>query len=162
MVSGPGSDVFLISSTIPLQADGNLDGIEGTLNIEAGAGINTLTVNDSSGTTNENVTLSANQITGFAGRSNDVTIFYSATDGSFDTPDQRDIFLLGSRAQANTFHIQGTPEESTAWIEGSSEDDVFQVSSDAPANQGNLDGIGGNLTIEAFEGTANRLVVSDF
>src|SRR5207249_6798943 len=72
------------------------------------------------------------------------------------------IRLLGPDALRDVFNVQSTPGGSTTKIESNGGDDAFNVSSDAPANTGNLDGIAGILNLDAGAGAANRLIVSDF
>src|SRR5262249_60091671 len=81
--TGAGNDTINVSSNAPTNT-GSLAGIAATLTIDAGAGSNTLNVSDfgaSSG--NSNVVISNTQITGFAGPTDNVTINYAATGGSF-------------------------------------------------------------------------------
>src|SRR5207248_157422 len=108
-------------------------------------------------------TVTNNQIAGFAGPANTATIFYSAAGGAFTNGGANDgLRLLGSDAFKDFFNVQSTLLGSTTEIDGNGDDDTFDVSSDAPANAGNLDAILGTLTVDAGAGAANRLIASDF
>ena len=101
--AGDSDDTLNVSSDAPAHL-GNLDGIAATLTMDAGAGANTLVVSDYAGATaNANVGVTANQITGFAGPSDNVAINYAATSGTFGN-----LTLEGSNTVADTFHL-GTP-----------------------------------------------------
>src|SRR5262249_16648963 len=72
------------------------------------------------------------------------------------------ILLRGSNSGGNTFNVQSTLTGSTTEIDGDGTNDIFNVASDAPTNNGNLAGIRGTLTVKGGSGTNNRLIVSDY
>src|SRR5207247_286296 len=61
---------------------------------------------------------------------------------------------------ADSLNVQAI--SSPTIILGGLGDDGISVSSDAPTNSGNLDGITSTLTVDAGAGNTNVLVVSDF
>jgi len=67
--------------------------------------------------------------------------------------------LVNALGGADAFNVKSTGPATE--LDGGTENDVYNVSSDAPTNTGNLDGITGALTVKAGAGTANRLIVSD-
>src|SRR5262249_25746106 len=103
---------------------GSLDGIQGSLTIDSGTGANVLRVSDYGQTTtaNSNVTVTATQITGFAGASNTSTIDYKASGGTFSN-----ITLDGSNALGDGFSISG---KTSVNIRGNGGDDSFAFSGD--------------------------------
>lgn len=60
----------------------------------------------------------------------------------------------------DTFNVQSLALETN--LNGQGGNDVYNVSSNAPTDTGNLDGINAPLNINAGNGTANRLIVSDY
>jgi hypothetical protein len=154
-----GDDAFNVSSDAGTNL-GNLNGVLGTLTVEAGSGFNRLTLSDYSATAgNVSVTVTSSSITGLA----PVPVFYAATGGSFSDGAANDgILIRGSNTAADTFNVQSTLAGSTTKIAALGGDDTFNVSSDAGTNLGNLDAILGTLTLDGGTGNANRLIVSDF
>ena len=172
--TGAGNDIINVSSDAPTNL-GTLNFIAATLNLDAGAGTNSLIVSDFAAVAgNTNVIVTNTQILNFAGAADNQIINYAATGGSFSN-----LTLIGSNTLSETFTIQNPNGILTlnmnggddtanvqslslaATINGNGGNDVFNVSSDAPANLGNLNGINGTLTLNAGTG-ANRLHVSDF
>ncbi|GEM_PF-3160615 len=66
------------------------------------------------------------------------------------------------QAGADIFNVTGTNAATNTSVSGGADDDVFNLSSDAPAHQGNLDGIQGTLNVDGGAGVFNALTVSDF
>lgn len=172
--AGAGNDFINLSSDAPLNS-GNLDGIAGTVNLDAGAGANTLSVSDLTGTTaNSNAFIGFNQILGFAGPTDATVINYTATGGSFSainiegSVNVGDTFTvnnpngplnLNTYGGADTVNVQAI--SFVANVNTGVDADTINVSSDAPTNLGNLDAINATLNLEAGSG-ANVLNVSDF
>jgi acrosin len=156
-----GDDTINVSSDAALDGtnlvnDGNLDGIAGTLTLDGGAGTNTLIVSDFGATTpnsNGNVIVTSSQITGFAGATDATVINYTSAGGT--------LTIRGSNTLGDLFNVRSTLVMVVTTVAGNGGNDTVNVSSDAPANTGNLDGIAGTLTLDGGAGT-NALVVSDF
>ena len=157
-----GNDTVDVSSTAGTVDPGSVDGINGTVNIDAGAGTNNrLIVDDTTGSASTDATITSNTIVGLA----PANIFYQATGGHFlDSNNTIDdgILIEGASSGGNIFNIQSTLAGSTTQIDGDGIDDVFNISSDAGTNNGNLGGIKGTLTVDGGTGFDNRLFVSDF
>lgn len=155
VLTGAASDAIRLSSTAGPGGDGTVDGILGTVEIDAGAGGgNTLLVDDAAATTaNTAAVITDAAITGVAGG----TIRYTATDGHFaqtaGTPAANDGILVRNTAFADTVAVRSTRAGSTTRVEGLGESDTFTVSSDelkasdAASQLPSLDGILGTLTI---------------
>ncbi len=169
-----GNDTINVASDAPVNA-GNLDGIAGTLTLDAGTGVNALNVSDfSSATANANAVINGTSITGFAGPTDATTIFYAATGGSFSL-----ITVFGSNLSGDVFTILSPngplslltfggadtvnirSNTFTVNVDTGADDDVVNISSDAPANLGNLNAIGATVSVD-LGGGANVLNVSDF
>jgi hypothetical protein len=81
--TGLGNDAISLSSDAPANL-GDLAGINSVINLDAGAGANTLTVSDfATGGGNANVTITGNQILGMAGAADGTPVGYTATGGTF-------------------------------------------------------------------------------
>ncbi len=175
IVGGLGKDNIVVCSKTDLT--GSLDNIGGALTIDGGQGVNTLTVSDA-GTTGlaNNATITSTQITGLAGASNNQAINYKSIGGSFGQitvigaagASLADQFTLNSPngplaldlgAGNDTVNVQALTKAAT--INGGSGSDTFNVSSDAPTDQGTLNNINGTLTVNAGTG-GNVLDVSDY
>src|SRR5262249_34290456 len=99
-------------------------------------------------------------------------INYVASGGGFNHANLEDgVLIVGSNTLSSTFNVQTTLGGSTTKILGGTAADDFVVSSTAntvgdpganAAPSGTLNGIAGNLTIDAAGSSANRLIVSDF
>ncbi len=171
---------------VGLAPNGTLNGIAGNLTIDAGSSaFNRLIVSDFGQTTTAkaNVIQTAaviggvtyQQVQNFAGNGNGPTINYVASGGGFNDvvggANLRDGALLaGSNTLSSTFNVQTTLASSTTKITGGSGTNYFIVSSTAAVTgipvtgltpNGTLNGIAGNLTIDAGSSAANRLIVSD-
>src|SRR5262245_12001828 len=176
VLGGDGNDTVNVSSNAPTNT-GNLAGIAADLTIDAGAGTNSLVVSDfGAASGNGNVVIGNTSITGLAGPSDNVTINYSATGGSFsllraigsNTPSLAEAFTidnpngtfrLDANAGADTANVRAIGASAT--LSMGAGNDVVNVSSDAPTNLGNLDGVNGTLTIDGGTGS-NVLKVSDY
>ncbi len=172
---------------VGLTPNGTLNGIVGNLMINAGSSAsNRLIVSDFGQTTTAkaNVIQTAaviggvtyQQVQNFAGNGNGPTINYVASGGGFNdvvggADFQDGVLLAGSNTLSNTFNVQTTLAGSTTKITGGSGPNYFVVSSSANVTgipttgltpNGTLNGIAGNLTIDAGSSASNRLIVSDF
>jgi acrosin len=175
ITGGLGKDSIVVCSNPNLS--GSLDGINGTLTIDGGQGVNSLTVSDAGTTgTANNAVITNTQMLGLAGAGNNQVINYKAIGGSFgqitvvgaasaSLGDQLTVnnpngpLALDLGAGADTVNVQSLSKAAT--INGGSGNDTFNVSSDAPTNQGTLNNINGTLTVNAGTG-ANVLDVSDY
>jgi hypothetical protein len=148
---GAGNDAIHVSSDAPADL-GNLDGIEGALSIDAGTGVNTLTVSDfgQTVTPNTNVGVTNNTISGFAGSLNNRTITYQALGGSFSS-----VALLGSNTLADTFNVTANAKVN---LFGGGGDDSFNLLNTAVVN-GTIDGGTGTDTL-SYAGYTNPVNVT--
>jgi acrosin len=175
ITGGLGADAINVCSSPDLT--GSLDNINGTLTIDGGQGVNTLTVSDAgtAGPANTAV-ITATQITGFAGATNNQIINYKAVGGSFGSvhligasdsslADQFTVnnpngpLTLDAGAGDNVINVVALSNSAT--INGQGGNNTFNVSSDAPAHLGTLNNINGTLTLNGGSGT-NSLYVSDY
>src|SRR5262249_55386854 len=137
MINGNGGDDTInISSDAPTN-NGNLDGIAGTLTVDAGSGANTLVISDfgQTSTPNSNAVLTSNQLTGFAGPTNATVIQFAATGGTLA------LTLRGSDALPDTITVQSTAANVTTTINSGGGDDTL-----------NVQATGGTTTINAGAG----------
>jgi hypothetical protein len=183
-IDGAGADdSFNVSSNA-----NTLSEILGDLTIQGGNGsANLLIVSDfgntNSTTARSNVIQTAvdiggtqfQQLRNFAGNtsggSGPVVINYVATGGGFNHENLEDgVLLVGSNLLSSTFNLRTTLGGSTTKILGGNAADYFVISSTANINgdpgtsvgpNGTLDGIAGNLTIDAGSSATNRLVIND-
>ena len=134
-----------------------MQGIEGSLTIDAGTGdANRLIVDDSTDVTARNVTVFASQIDGLA----PAIISYAATDGSFaNGPTNDGILILGSAA-GSTYDIQSTLAGSTTRVAGGADADAFVVGSTVTGLSRVVSEIAGWLTISG-EGGSDSLDVEN-
>ena len=177
ILGNAGNDVVHVSSNAIAGNPGDIDSINGTLNIDVGGGnFNRLFLDDSQGIVNANTIINSDNIVGFG--KNLPTIFYNASNsGHFldpvsttANPAYDGILVTGSKFGGNTFSIQSSLGQSTTEVFANGINDTFNVSSDASrssADQGDLFrgnnyGVQGILNLVAGGGTANRLVVSDY
>src|SRR5262249_21304513 len=176
VAGGNGNDTVNVSSN-GATLTGNLAGIAAPLTVNADAGADKLCVSDFAASTgNGNVVVDSGSITGFAGSGDNVTIQYSTTGGTFslvrligsNSPTLPEVFTVNN--PSGPVQLDGNAGNDTADVQALSAattvnmgagNDVVNVSSDAPANLGNLDGINGTLTIDGGTGS-NALNVSDF
>jgi hypothetical protein len=124
--TGAGNDTIIVSSDAPANL-GTLDGIQGTLSLDAGTGANALHVSDFGQTTlaNDNIGVTPNQITGIAGMSNGSVINYRASGGTFS-----DASIDGSDTLPDSFKISGK----TAFnLNGNGGDDSFSFMTEGAA-----------------------------
>ena len=148
--AGAGDDrIFLGRSVTGDPADGSLSGIESALRIDGGphGSGDSLFLDDSNSGTDRSGTITGDTITGF-GLGAEVT---------YVRIENLDL-ELGSGV--DTVNIRATANGTVTTIYGNDGGDVFNISSDAPTNLGTLDGILGELFIEAGAG-ANALAISD-
>ncbi len=174
---GADSDLFRVSSDAGNGANGDLLGINGPLTIDAGGGLaNRIVVSAFGAAPAGPVVLRADGSTGFhliEGMASGV-IRYAATGGGFlDFQEQaaiagydrqHGIILRGSNSGGDVFYVRDVFEAAVTRIEGNGGNDLVRVSSDAGSaadDSGHLDGILGDLVIDAGAGDANRLVITD-
>ncbi|PLX90217.1 MAG: hypothetical protein C0620_13905 [Desulfuromonas sp.] len=139
---GAGDDSFLLGST-----DGLLDGLQGPITLAGGDGQDRLVLDDSGDTTDNTGVLTATTITGLG-----------LSDGvSYEGLEELAI-VLGSGN--DTFNTQSTLAGTSTTVYANDGDDTFNVSSDAPDNLGDLDGINGDLHLDGGDGD-NTLNISD-
>ena len=187
LIEGEGAnDTFNVSSDAGANL-GTLAGILGHLTLQGGAGsANRLTISDSGNTDSaaarSNVIQTTIDIAGtqfqqlrnfagtVAGGVGTVTINYTATGGAFTHGSLEDgVLLIGSNTLSSTFNVRTTLGGSTTKILGGTAADYIVVSSTANTTgdpgtsiaNGTLNGIAGNLTLDAGGSTSNRLIVSD-
>jgi hypothetical protein len=178
---GAGNDTINVSSNASSNT-GNLLGIKAGLTVNADAGADTLNVSNFGGAAANSMTVSANSITGDAFGVGGLVTYNDAANagaaGSFNlvhylgsnSPTATDTitvagtsspFQVDGEGGSDVLNVQGTGAFA-ATINGNAGDDTINVSSDAPTNQGNLNGIGAALTIDAGAGAGNQLFISDF
>jgi FG-GAP repeat protein len=173
----------VLGSTAPLFT-GTVSNIPSTVTVNFGAGIlNTLVIADKSGTVSNAVLLqndatgTFNQITGYttpliqyssaAGGHLDVLLFASnvapttftvgSTLGAGTT-----LELDGGTSGNDTFNIQGAAADTVTVNAGFGKNNIVNVSSDAPANTGDLSQISSTTQLTVTTGgPSNSLVVSD-
>ncbi len=157
MLGGAGADDFFVSGFTGFA----LSQIFGQIIVsppgdEAGGGDRLLAtyVNDAGSTVQVNST-AIEGMTGFAGTPD---IIYNTGD-LIET-----IELFGSNGAVDTFNVQNTQSGSTYTIDtgvAGAFDDVVNISSDAPTNAGNLNGIQGQINIRIGSGANSAVNVSD-
>jgi hypothetical protein len=147
--TGGGNDVFYVSSAVG--NSGNLDGIRGSLLIDAGAGSNFLVVSDAGGSGPDTLTLTGNSI---ADTAVGFHIGYQASGGSFAGVN------LATGPGAVRVNVQSTAAGALTGVLNLGGADTIDVCSDTAANQGDLSGLKGTLLVEALGGT-DLLVVSE-
>jgi len=149
------------TSTVNVGAAGSVQAVTGTLNIENPASPNTLTVDDSSDSTGRSAVFSgfvnADDSQGNSdpwGRIHGL----APADINYEYADTSSLAVT-TGGGADKLGVQATGVPTTLATGGGA--DIVSVTSDAPANAGNLDDIQAPLTLDAGSG-ANRLIVSNF
>ncbi|MGD0900739.1 MAG: hypothetical protein ABR915_23145, partial [Thermoguttaceae bacterium] len=149
--TGAGNDTINVSSNAPTDT-GNLAGLAGTLSIDGGAGSNTLNVSESGSATPDTVLVTNNQISSTV---IPFTINYKATGGTFAGG-----INLTTGSGGDTLNIQSTQVSDPYSIKTGGGNDTVNISSDAPTNQGNLNGILGPINLDTQANT-DTLNISD-
>ncbi|RLB73277.1 MAG: hypothetical protein DRH06_10730, partial [Deltaproteobacteria bacterium] len=146
---GAGDDQLSVGSmaTELTNSGGVVEGILSLLTVNGGAGIDTLSVDDSGDDTDQSMTFTSSLITGLG----------MAEGIAYATVEQIDI---ASGSGNNTVNVQSTLEGTGTTIIANAGDDTFNISSDAPINSGTLDGIDGELHLDGGAGD-NTLNISD-
>jgi outer membrane protein OmpA-like peptidoglycan-associated protein len=146
-VSGGGdNDTINVGSIAPL-IGGNVAGIGAALTVDGDAGADTLNVDDTAASSDNQGQLTDSTIN-LADMPGEITY------GTFEAIN----ILMGSGN--DLFDIFSTALGSLTTIDGAAGQEVFNVSSDAPNNFGNLDGILGELTILGGD-DSNTMNISD-
>lgn len=144
-----GGDVFQVSSD-GSGFSGDLDGIDGALELLGGTGANTLIVSDRDAAAADEAVVTSSSLTGLA----PVPIAYSAT-GTFGGG-----VTVRATGLADTIAVESTLPGLITSIYGTSGDDTIRVSSDGTGTTGDLDGIAGELSVDGGAGV-NAILVSD-
>jgi hypothetical protein len=113
--------------------DGDLTGFNEIVQIHAGAGYNTLSLDDS------------DAVVGRTWRSDGDDIWRPGLTGGI-THDGIDSLMLSAGTGADTLQIWGTPAGTSTYVGGNSGNDTFEI------GDGDLDAIGGNLNIQGGTG----------
>ncbi|HVX59378.1 MAG TPA: autotransporter-associated beta strand repeat-containing protein, partial [Pirellulales bacterium] len=138
--TGGGADVINVSSNAPTNT-GDLLGLDGSLAIDGGTGSNTLNVSESGSAAADTVLVTSSQISSAI---TPFSISYSATGGTFGGG-----VNLSTGSAGDTINVQSTLAGGTTSINSGAGNDTINVSSNAPLLTGNLDGIAGQLNIDA-------------
>jgi LysM repeat protein len=138
-------DKINVGSLASVMNNGVVDGIAGLLTIDSGSGEDDLNVDDTGDTDDNTGTLTGSSLTGL-----------DMPEGIVYFNVEHLHINLGSGN--DTFNVQGTTAETT--VKANDGNDVFNVSSDAPANNGTLDYIEAKLKLYGGEGI-HTLNVSD-
>jgi len=139
---GAGDDSFLLGSE-----DGLLDGLQGPITLVGGDGQDSLILDDSGDSTDNTGLLTDTTISGLGLR-----------DGLSYAGLEELAIELGSGN--DTFNTQSTLAGTSTTVYANDGNDTFNVSSDAPDNLGDLDGINGDLHLDGGDGD-NTLNISD-
>ena len=146
-----GNDRLLVSSNAIAGTRGNIDGINGALAIDAGAGDNNrLIIDNFTGAANTNFVFHRDYLTGLGVES--PTIVYAATGGHFLNSDASmldGIQVSTSDLGGNTIGVRGTLGGSSTQILGGSNRDIITVSNASRS----LADVQGVLSIDARGGT---------
>lgn len=149
--TGDGDDEIAVGGNADATGStgGALSGVTAALRVYGGAheGGDTLILDDSANTGIGGGTIDGAGISGFG------------MTGSFHYQEIENLDLIFGSGD-NTINILSTPAGQTTMLTGTGGNDTFNISSDAPANQGVLDGIRGDLIIHGGGGV-NTLNVSD-
>ncbi len=117
--SGDGGDFVRVGSNAP-DANSHLGFIRGPLSIETGSGENLLQLSDRGALTgNQNVIVTATQIAGFAGPSDNMVVSYNASAG------QLNLSLVGSDLVGDQFRL--TSPAAATLILGNGGNDQFKI-----------------------------------
>ncbi|MBL8486356.1 MAG: DUF4347 domain-containing protein [Rhodocyclaceae bacterium] len=142
---GAGDDTVNAGSLAPAATGGDLAAIAGELAFAGGTGTDVLNLDDTAATVDQSAVITGSTLAGLGMAAG--IVHYEV-----DTLNLR----LGSGA--DTVEIEGTTAATHLW--GNDGDDAFLVSSDGAALAGSLDGVLGDLAIDAGGG-GNTLAVSD-
>ena len=135
-------------------------GIAGQLTIDAGAGAaNRLIVDDSGSNSAEAAVITTSSITGLSGGTAGDRLLRHRQFSPMDA--NNDGILIEEAAAGGSFNIQSTLSGSTTQIDGDGTNDIFNVSSNAGTDTGNVAGISGTLSVVGGSGSNNRLTISD-
>jgi Ca2+-binding RTX toxin-like protein len=168
--TGAGNDTFNVSSAAT-GANGNLDGIRGDLVIDAGAGVNTINLNDQGNTTGRGTSLnpatvtdhSISGLTGDAGGAG--VISYSASSGFsggitiYNGSGDDYLTVTSTLAGAATFIRAGAGNDTVTAIDGGSGNNGLLVMV-GEAGDDTLDGSSWNSDLVAF-GDNGELLLSN-
>jgi len=124
-----------------------VNAIAASVTVDGGTGTDTLNVNDSGDVTDNVGILTDTRITGL-GMSEGV-LYGSVEQINIDLGSGHDLF-----------NVRSTTNASSSCISGGGGDDTFNLSSEAPAAEGNLNGIRGDLHLDGGAGN-NTLNLSD-
>lgn len=159
ITGGVGNDIVNVCSDAGMGTNnqGNLDGITGDLNVDLGIGTNSMFVSDYSEATNADsgVTISANEIDGFAGITNNtpnIPITFAATGGTLA------LELDGSNIFADTFTVSATAANVALTLDGNGGADAFNVG--GTSGTGSLTAILSPVTVVGGD-QADALLVDD-
>ncbi len=154
--TGAGDDVINISSDSPTNS-GDLDDINGTINLDAGAGSNTLNVGDAgSAAADTNVTIADSSISGLA----PADINYTATSGSFEGGINiifgtgNDIITVESVRSETLTILNGNAGDDTVTLEATVTDGRLEIHGDAGTDEVDASAVpvGAELVIIGEEG----------
>ncbi len=156
ITAGAGNDDIHISSNAGSDDNGTLDGIAGSLAIDAGGGsANRLVVSNFGGTAHPNIVMTSSQILGFAGPSGLTTISYAATSGGYGS-----ILLRGAAGGGDGINLQSTPAGATTQVEDNGFRDTVTLGGTA-----GLTGLGGPVLVQSAAGAggvrSTTLVIND-
>ena len=131
-------------------AAGTIDQILGQFNLVGGAGTNDqATINDQSDADVNTYLITSTTVDRNGGL---VEVGYNTLER----------LTLNAGTAANTVNVQGTALGTPTFVNTQAGDDIINVSSDAPTNNGHLNDVQGALTVDVGGGQGNRLIVSDF
>ena len=139
---GNDADLIQLGSTAGLA-----DGLQGSITLEGGDGQDRLILDDSGDSSDNSATLTATTLTGLG-----------MSDGINYAGVEELTVQLGSGD--DTFNAQSTLAGTATSVFGNGGDDSFNLCSDAPTNDGTLDGLDGTLSIDGGAGE-NTAVLSD-
>jgi hypothetical protein len=116
------------------------------LSFTGGGGSDTMTVSDQGGTAVRTYRITSTSVS----RNGGPALTYSGIEA----------LVVKGGDSVDTFNVQGTLAATPLTLNGGGGNDVFNFSSDAPANTGNLSGLAGVVTVDAGGGV-NTLNVSE-
>ncbi len=145
---GAGDDLVNLGSMAQIDSNtgGVVDTISGLLSISGSEGYDTLHVDDSGDEDGNIGTLTQTTITGLG----------MAEGIEYGTLEN---IIIDLGMADDTFNVQGTASGADTRLNGNDGNDISNISSDAPDNQGDLENIQGDLHIDGGEGT-NQLTIS--
>jgi len=147
---GSGSDTFTISSLAQ-----TLDQIKEPVAINAGTGVNVLSVNESGSATADNVVVTNSSISSTLMGGFQPITYEAAAGGSFST------VTLSTGSGDDTVNVQGTSSQAASTIVNTNGGNNSITVSSNSLGTGTLGFIGGPLQINAGPAMSNRLEVSD-